>query len=381
MLKQGRRALVALLMMTAGVSPAFGAPAIESIAKQAVVADVETGTVLYSKNAFDKMFPASMTKMMTAHVLFDYLKQGKFKLDDTFPVSEDAWRMQGSKMFVHVGDRVKVEDLMRGIIIQSGNDACVVVADGIAGSEPAFAEIMNKYAKDLGMTSTHFKNSTGWPDEEHVTSPYDLYLLARDTIVNYPEFYPIYGELSYTYNNIKQPNRNLLLTRNIGVDGLKTGHTEISGYGITVSGVNKDDGRRVIVVVNGLSSEKERADEAERLLIYGYRNFENKTVFAAGQEVAKADVWFGSAAEVPLVAGKDIRLTLAKAGGDQFKFTVKYNGPVQAPIAKNQPLGELTITAAGGEKMVLPLVAGADVAGLSGPSRIIPALKYYLGGA
>lgn len=378
MFKTGRIALYAWLALGLS-SPAYSAPAIESVARQALVADVETGTVLYNKNAYDKMFPASMTKMMTAHVVFDYLKAGKFKKEDTFPVSEKAWRMQGSKMFVHVNDRVNIDDLLHGIVIQSGNDSCVVVAEGIAGSEEDFATIMNRYAAELGMKSTHFKNSTGWPDDEHVTSPYDLYLLARDTIVNFPEYYPLYGELSYTYNNIKQPNRNLLLTRNLGVDGLKTGHTEVSGYGITISGVNKDDGRRVIVVVNGLNSEAERATEAERLLIYGYRNFENKTIFAKGSEVAKADVWFGESDTVSLVPAKDARMTIAKSGQDNFKFTVKYKGPVAAPIAKDQPIGELIITADGRESQTIPLIAGEEVAKLSGMARIAPALKYYLG--
>lgn len=380
MFKQGRAAFYAMLLMGSVAMPAYGAPAIETTAKQAIVADVETGTVLYNKNGFEKMFPASMTKMMTAHVVFDYLKAGKFKPEDTFPVSEKAWRMQGSKMFVHVNDRVSIDDLLKGIVIQSGNDACLVVAEGISGSEEAFAALMNHYAKELGMEQTHFKNSTGWPDDEHVTSPYDLYLLARDTIVNFAEFYPLYAELSYTYNNIPQPNRNLLLTRGLGVDGLKTGHTEAAGYGITISGVNKDDGRRLIVVVNGLTSEKERATEAERLLIYGYRNFENKTVYAAGTEVTRADVWFGAAESVPLVAAKDVRLTLAKTGNEALKFTVKYNGPVQAPVTKGQEIGTLTVTADGREAQAIPLVAGEDVAALSGFGRIGPALQYYLGG-
>lgn len=350
----------------------------ETKAKQAIVVDVETNTVLLNKNAFEPMYPASMTKMMTAHVLFDYLKQGKLNKTDEFPVSEKAWRMGGSKMFVKVNTRVNLDDLLKGIVVQSGNDACLVVAEGIAGSEEQFAAIMNRYAEELGMKQTHFKNSTGWPDPEHVTSPYDLYLLARDTIVNYPDLYQYYGIREYTYNGIRQPNRNLLLDRGLGVDGLKTGHTEASGYGITISGVNADDGRRVIVVVNGLDSERDRANEAERLLIYGYRSFENKTVFAAGQQVAEADVWFGELTKVPLVAAQDLRMTLPKSGADNLKMSVKYTGPVPAPITKGQEIGTLTITMDGREPQAVPLVAGADVAELTGFSRIAPALRHYL---
>lgn len=380
MFRQGLKGFFVFLALTSvNVMPANAAPAFETIAQQALVADVETGTVLYNKNGYDKMYPASMTKMMTAHVIFDYLKEGKIKQDDTFPVSEHAWRMGGSKMFVHVGDNVSVRELLQGIVVQSGNDACLVVAEGISGSEAQFADLMNAYAKELGMTQTNFRNATGWPDEQHVTSPYDLYLLARDTIVNYPDFYPIYNERSFTYAGITQPNRNLLLNRNLGVDGLKTGHTEASGYGITISGVNAEDGRRVIVVVNGLNSEKERADEAERLLIYGYRSFENKTLFQNGAEVAKADVWFGQSDLVPLVVDKDFRMTVPKGTHDGFKFTVKYDGPVAAPITKGQAIGTLLIEAPEREPQEVPLVAGEAVDALSGTQRIIPALKHLLG--
>lgn len=374
------RAFYACLLSLLLVSgQATAAAPIETKAKQAVVADVETGAVLFSLNAYEPMFPASMTKMMTAHILFDYLKNGKLKMTDTFIVSENAWRMQGSKMFVHVGDAVPIEDLMRGIIIQSGNDACIVVAEGIAGSEEAFAAMMNAEAEKIGMKNSHFKNSTGMPDEEHIMSPYDLYLLARDTIRRYPDFYKYYAEKEFTYNEIKQPNRNLLLDRDIGVDGLKTGHTEASGFGITISGVNKEDGRRLVVVVNGLTSDKERADEAERLLIYGYRNFENRKVFAAGQEVAQGEVWFGQNPTVPLVAKQDVLLTLPKAGAKaNIKLTVKYNGPIASPVVKGTEVGTITVLAEGQEAQTVPLLAGADVGALKGAGRIVPAIRHYL---
>lgn len=359
-------------------SAALAAPGIETKAQQAIVVDVETDTVLFEKNAYEAMYPASMTKMMTAHVLFDYLKSGKLKLDDTFPVSETAWRKGGSKMFVGVNTRVSIEDLLKGIIIQSGNDACIVVAEGISGSEEQFAEVMNGYAEELGMEQSHFRNATGWPDEEHVTSPHDLYLLAKSTIVDHPEYYALYAQKEYTYSGIRQPNRNLLLNGGLGVDGLKTGHTEAAGYGITISGVNPEDGRRIIVVVNGLDSEKARADEAERLLIYAYRSFENKTVWEEGEEVTKADVWFGEQSTVPLVVADGVRLTLPKGDYDGIKLTVKYNGPIAAPVAKGQEAGQVIVHVPGREAQAIPLVTGADVDRLSAPARIAPALKHYL---
>lgn len=378
MIKRRLVAIAATWIVGVSQGVAYAAPAIETLAKQAIVVDIETDSVLLNKNGFEPMYPASMTKMMTAHVVFDYLKAGKLQKDDVFQVSEQAWRMGGSKMFVHVNDRVKVDDLLKGIVIQSGNDACVVVAEGISGSEEQFADLMNRYAKELGMTKTHFKNSTGWPDPEHVTSPYDLYLLAKDTIVNHPEYYPYYAMKEFTYSGINQPNRNLLLNRGLGVDGLKTGHTEEAGYGITISGVNPEDGRRIIVVINGMDSEKSRADEAERLLIYAYRNFENKTLWEEGQEVADADVWFGDTPAVPMVTAKKVRLLLPKNSQENIKITAKYNGPIAAPVTKGQEIGTLTVQVADRDPQVVPLLAGADVAKLTGVKRIAPALRYYM---
>lgn len=354
-------------------------PAIETKAKQAVVVDVETDTVLLSKDAFTPMYPASMTKIMTAHILFDHLKEGRLSPDDTFSVSEKAWRKGGSKMFVKVNTDVTVSDLLRGIIVQSGNDACIVVAEGISGTEEQFAELMNRKAKEMGMENTHFKNSTGWPDDEHVMSPHDLYLLANNTITNHPEYYPIYSEKSFTYSGITQPNRNLLLGEN-GVDGLKTGHTEAAGYGITISGVNEADGRRIIVVVNGLGSERERADEAEKLLQWAYRNFENKTLWQAGEKVATANVWFGTEREVPLVTAQTIRLNLPKGAKDSVELTATFMEPLPAPLEAGQEVGQLNVQVPGRELQSYPLLAGGGVEKLSGAARIAPALRYYIFG-
>lgn len=370
--------LCAFSAMAFQSSTILAAPAIETNAKQAVVADATTGTVIYAKNAYDPMFPASMTKMMTAHIIFEMLAKGKIKLEDTFPVSEAAWRMGGSKMFVHIDDHVSVHDLIRGIVIQSGNDACLVMAEGLAGSEAHFADLMNDAAKQIGMAQTHYKNSTGWPDPEHVTSPYDLFLLAKDTINKYPEYYKLYGEKDFTYNNIHQPNRNLLLNRNVGVDGLKTGHTEISGYGITVSGVNPKDGRRIIVVVNGLKSDIERANEAERLLLFAYHSFENRVLWKKGEEVAKANVWFGKSASVSLASTEDVLFTLPRGDKMPIKLTVTYKGPVPAPIKAGTPIANLEIIAGESKPRNVALVAAETVEKLSPAERIFPALQYYL---
>ncbi|MCH2546051.1 MAG: D-alanyl-D-alanine carboxypeptidase [Alphaproteobacteria bacterium] len=378
MKKQRLLAIFTILVAGAAHGTSYAAPAMQTKAEQAIVADVETNTVLLSKNAYEPMYPASMTKMMTAHVLFDYLKTGKLTKEDTFPVSEKAWRMGGSKMFVKVNTRVNVDDLLKGIVVQSGNDACLVVSEGISGSEEQFATVMNRYAKELGMKQTNFENSTGWPDENHVTSPYDLYLLAKDTIVNYPELYAYYAIKEFTYSGIRQPNRNLLLDRGIGVDGLKTGHTEASGFGITISGVNPEDGRRIIVVVNGLDSEKSRADESERLLLWAYRNFENATLWSANEKIAKADVWFGESSTVPLIVSEDVRMTVPKGDSDNIKMTVTYNGPVTAPVKKGQEIGTLTVKVADREPVTRALLAGADVEKLSGFKRLAPAIRYYM---
>jgi len=266
--------------------------AIESAARQIILLDDVTGTVMLDKASNETMFPASMSKLMTLYVLFERLADGEIALDDTFRVSEKAWRMGGSKMFVEVNSRVSVNDLLRGIIVQSGNDACVVVAEGLAGSEDEFASVMNQTAKKIGLTGSHFVNSTGWPHPEHVTTASDLATLSRLIIREFPQFYGIFSEKSFTFNGIKQGNRNPLLYKYSGADGLKTGHTEASGYGLVASA--KRDGRRLILVINGLTSVKERSAESERLLDYGFREFNNYKLFKAGDEIDTLSVWLGN---------------------------------------------------------------------------------------
>lgn len=369
----GLMAVAALLALPARAPAAF-----ETSAKHAYLMDMQTGAVLFEKLAAEPMAPASMTKMMTIYLLFERLKDGRLTLDTALPVSEAAWRMAGSKTFVHVGDRVRVEDLIRGIIVQSGNDACTTVAEAIAGNEAAFGEEMTKRAREIGMTGSRFKNSTGWPDPEHTTTARDLAVLAKRTILDFPQYYPYYAETEYTYNNIRQANRNPLLYKNIGADGLKTGHTEASGYGLT--GSAQRAGRRLVVVVNGLASEKDRAEESERLLEWGFTEYDNVTVFKAGETIENAEVWFGRDATVPLVVEQDVVVTLPKKSRAQLKAVVQYQGPVPAPIAKGAKIAKIVISAPGADPVDIPLAAGGDVAELGFFGRVNAALKNLVWG-
>lgn len=355
------KTLLAILLSVALLTqPAFAA--FETKAKQAVLVDVTHHVTLLDKDAQSKMFPSSMSKLMTLYMVFERLKQGALKLDDTFVVSEKAWRMQGSKMFVHVGDTVPVEALIRGISVQSGNDACVVVAEGIAGSEEAFAELMNKKAAEIGLKGSHFTNSTGWPDGNHYMTAMDLAILGQRLIEDFPDYYHYFAEPSFSYNNITQHNRNLLLNRGVGVDGLKTGHTEIAGYGITVSAKDEVSGRRVVLVVNGLTSEKERAEEAELIVRHAFRDYREAILVKSGTVVATADVWLGQKETVDLMPAEDVKLLIAQGEQEAATYALRYNGPVAAPVNANQPIGELVIRMAGRSEQVVPLFAKESVA-------------------
>ena len=261
-----------LALVAFGVLASQPARAYETSAGQAILVDANTGTVLFEKNADEITFPSSMTKLMTIYLVFAHLADGSLHLDDELPVSEKAWRMQGSKMFVEVGTSVRVEDLLRGVVVQSGNDATVVLAEGLAGSEEAFAVEMTEMAQELGMTNSVFRNASGWPDPDHVSSARDLAILAQRTIEDFPQYYHYYAEEVFVWHDIEQHNRNPLLYNTPGADGLKTGHTEAAGYGLTASA--ERDGRRLILVVNGLASTQERASEGQRLIEYGFREFE-----------------------------------------------------------------------------------------------------------
>jgi D-alanyl-D-alanine carboxypeptidase (penicillin-binding protein 5/6) len=351
----------------------------ETTARQAFVVDAKTGAVLLEKNADQPMPPSSMSKIMTVIMVFERLKAGTLNLTDEFPVSERAWRMGGSKMFVAVGSRVKLEDLLRGIIVQSGNDACVVVAEALAGNEEAFAEAMNKRARELGLTKSVFKNSSGWPHPEHVMTARELAVLSKYMVDNFADYYHYYSELNFTYNGIRQGNRNPLLYKNFGADGLKTGHTEEAGYGLTAT-VKRGD-RRIILVLNGLASMRIRASEAEGLVEWAFREFENYPLFKTGEAVQSAAVWLGNAPTVPLSSAQDIVVTLPRKIRKDMKVTAVYQEPIPAPVAKGTEVGKLVVTAPGIPTRELPLVAGDSVERLGAMRRIPAAVSYLIWGA
>ncbi len=348
--------IVLLAILIFAIPAAF---AIDFNAKQMILKDVTTGTVLLERDADVQMFPSSMSKLMTLYVLFEKLKAGGIALESTFAVSENAWRMQGSKMFVQVGTDVTVEDLIQGIIVQSGNDACIVVAETLGGSEAGFADMLNEAGKKMGLTGSHFTNSTGWPDDNHYTTAADLAILAEHLIHDFPEYYPYFLEKEFTYSGITQPNRNLLLARDLGVDGLKTGHTEIAGFGIVLS-ANKDN-RRLVLVVNGLSSMAERAKEGEMLLRHGFRDYEAIKLADPSQSVASVPVFYGAQDEVKLVPAMAAAITIPRGKRESLKFTLHHDDQVKAPIAKGTKLGTLDVQWDGKIRRSIELVAAESV--------------------
>jgi serine-type D-Ala-D-Ala carboxypeptidase (penicillin-binding protein 5/6) len=368
--------LLALLAFALGQHPAA---AFESTARAAILIDTRADQVLYARNADEPLPPASMSKLMTALMVFERLRAGSLSLDDAFPVSEKAWRKGGSKMFVEVGSRVRVEDLLRGIIVQSGNDACIVVAEALAGTEERFAELMTERGRELGLTASVFKNSSGWPDEGHVMSAADLARLAHLIVEEYPEYYHYYSELEFTYGGIRQQSRNPLLRSGIaGVDGLKTGHTTEAGYGLVASAIR--DGRRLVLVIAGLESANARAREAERLLEHGFRDFQSYRLFSRGETVDSADVWLGSAGRVALVPAEDVYVTLSREARSGLSVKLVYAGPVPAPIAQGAEIASLVIAAPGMPTRTIPLQAAeaVEAAGLFG--RVTSALGYLIWG-
>ncbi|MBC7952603.1 MAG: D-alanyl-D-alanine carboxypeptidase [Rhodospirillaceae bacterium] len=378
-----RPLMAAFALILMGTASAVRAESIETSAKQAILLDYKTGTVLLEKNADELMVPSSMSKLMTAYLVFEKLKEGSWKLSDQLPVSETVWKKHvksgGSLMFLPIGSTASVDDLIHGVIIQSGNDACSVLAEAYAGNEEAFAEEATRRARQLGMRNSTFKNASGWPEPEHLTTAHDLSILARRLISDFPEYFPIYSQREFMFNGIKQGNRNPLLYAVSGADGLKTGHTEAAGYGLV--GTVKRGDRRVIMVLNGMKSMKERAEESARLIEWAFREFENYSLFKAGDVVADADVWLGDALTVPLVAGDKLEATMPRKSRREMKVTAVYTGPIAAPIKKGQPVGKLVITAPGVSTVEMPLLAGADVNKLGFMGRMSAALKSILWGS
>ncbi len=345
-------------------------------APYAILIDAESGTVLFEKSADQLNPPASLAKLMTAELVFHTIREGKLKLDDEFVVSENAWRRGGapsggSAMFAAIHSRVRVDDLLKGVIVQSGNDACITLAEGIAGNEFAFADQMTQRARQIGLLRSTFTNSTGLHDAGLNVTVRELAILARHIIRTYPEFYGYYKEPEFTWNRIRQTNRNPLLTMNIGADGLKTGFTKEAGYGLVGSAVQNN--LRLIVVVNGLKTAKDRADEARKLLEWGFRGFETRPLFAEGQTVADIKVFGGEKGKVPLASHRPINLLVPRGVNERIMARVVYNGPVKAPVQQGQPIGNLRVYRA--DKVILetPLEAAESVGVGSLPQRAFDA--------
>lgn len=348
--------------------PAIGAEAY-------LLQDFHSGQVLAEKNIDERMEPASITKIMTAYAVFKEIQGGQLALDDMVRVSEKAWRTQGSRMFIEVGKQVSVEDLLQGLIVQSGNDASVALAEHVAGSEDAFAGLMNRYARELGMTGTNFVNSYGWPHEQHYTTARDIAILARHLIEEFPEYYHWYAQRQFTFNGITQHNRNRLLWRDASVDGLKTGHTDSAGYCLVTSAHR--EGMRLITVVLGTRSEEARAVASQSLLNYGFRFFETHKLYEAGNELTQARVWKGAMEQAPLGLGEDLFVTIPRGQYDRLDASMTLDSRILAPVQNGQTLGNVHVRL--GEHLVAerPLLALAGVEEGSIWQRLVDEARLY----
>lgn len=360
------------------------ANAFETKAKNAILMDYETGAYLFTKNHQDMIAPASMSKLMTVYVLLSKIKDGEVSLDDKYTVSENAWRKGGaasggSTMFLKIGQEVRVEDLLKGILIQSGNDACIVVAENLAGSEEEFASMMNETAEKIGLENAHFVNATGLPHPEHKISVEDLAILARHIIKEFPEFYHLFSEKEFTFNGIRQGNRNPLLYSLKGADGLKTGHTSEAGFCLTGTAVRND--RRLIEVMTGLESNKQRSEETESLMTWGFANFDNYKFFTKNQIMAEVPVWYGTSKSVAAVVPEEVIKTIKKSGKSKYGAKMIYDEPLKAPILQGDKIGELFITYNDEIVDKIPLVAKDNVAKIGPFSRFLENLKYFVFGA
>ncbi len=361
----------------AQTSPFSGVPSLETTAKQAIIMEAAGNTVLYEKNADEKMPTSSMSKVMTMILVFDAIRKGKLALDTQVTVSEAAWKQPGSRTFLKIGQRVGLEDLVRGVIVQSGNDAAVALAEAVAGSEGAFAGLMNEKAREMGLAGTRFMNATGLPDPDHYSTARDLAFLALSLIRDFPEFYHYYSEKEFLFNGIKQGNRNPLLYRDGGVDGVKTGHTEEAGYGLISSAFR--DGRRVIAVINGVASMQARADESAKLLDWAYREFGLYPLLKTETKLADAKVWLGESKNVAVGAAKNLDLAVPRMQREQVKIELFANAETEAPIQKGQGLGRIVVTAPGHKQIDVPLVALEDVKRLGFFAGLVARAKRLMG--
>jgi serine-type D-Ala-D-Ala carboxypeptidase (penicillin-binding protein 5/6) len=350
---------------------------VDTVAKWAFIQDFATGAVMLDKLADEPMPPSSMTKLMTMYLVYEQLKKGQIKLTDTVTVSARAAAMGGSRMFLDVGKPVAVEDLIRGVIVQSGNDAATVLAELVGGNQEHFVDLMNAKAKEIGLTHSTFRNPTGWPDPEQFMSCRDIATVARRTITDFPEYYKFESERSFKYNNIEQENRHPMVQAGTA-DGLKTGHTDAGGFGLVASSLR--DGRRLIMVLNGMTSMHERASESEKMMNWAFANFENVTLFSANDVIDNAPVWLGESKTVPLIGGRDLIVTLPKSWRQTASIKIGYDAPIKAPIARLQPLGVLMLRGQGVPSMDVNLVAGMDVPRLSLPMRSLAVVSHFVSG-
>ena len=350
--------------------------AIETKADSAIILDVNSNTILFEKNADARQGPASMSKLMLIYMVFERLQNKTLTIDQEFLVSKKAWKFGGSKMFVNIGEMVSVENLLKGIIVQSGNDACVVLAEGLSGTEENMVDEMNEKAVEIGLTNSNFQNVTGWPHEDHYMSLKDIAYLSKLIITNFFEYYYLFAINEFTYNNIKQFNRNKLISID-GFDGLKTGRTSQSGYGIVASA--KRENRRIISVVNGLNSEKERINETKKLVNWSFREFVNYDLYKSGDSIQFAKVWLGKESFVPLVLNEDLSVTIKKKNLDKFKIKLVYETPIVSPVKKGDKLAELQLIE-GDNVEIKNIYAGKDVDKVSRFYRSFSIINYLLFG-
>ena len=378
-----RSSLLLRVLPLLAVSAGASAETIETAAKQAIIIDYNTGSTLLEKNADELMTPSSMSKLMTVYLVFDALKQGRIKFSDTMPVTETAWKRHyktdESLMFLPIYSNPTVEELLKGVIIQSGNDACSVLAEGLAGSEEAFAEQETKKGREIGLLHSTFRNASGVPAPDHKMTARDLSVLATRLITDFPDFYPIFSEKTFTYNGIKQDNRNPLIWGEIpGADGLKTGHTEEAGYG-EVGSVQRD-GRRIVLVLNGLNSIKQRAEESQKLAEWAFREFDDYHVFKAGEVLGEVPVTDGVALTVPMMTEKAVDLTLQRIAHNDMKTNVTHLEAVTAPIKKGQEVGKAIISVPGRPDQIVSLVAVNDVEPLGFMGKLRRRFSHLIGG-
>ena len=356
----------------------LNAHSIDTKAEQAVIIDYDTNEVLFEKNSNQKIIPASMTKIMTIYVAFDRIKNSDLAITNKCRISPKAYKMGGSRTFLEIDDQVTVDDLLKGIIIQSGNDASVALAECLAGTEEDFAKLMNFYAERIGMKNTNFVNSSGWPEDDHYSTVLDLALLSNSLISEFPDLYLYFSDKEFTYNEIKQPNRNKLLSSVQGADGLKTGFTKASGWGIAATA--KRDSRRITVVINGTNSTRSRMNESSNLINWAFTQTNQKKLVSQDQIIVQADVWLGNKPRVNLVSSKKIISTLSFDQLQLIKSSIEYKKPIEAPILKGNTYGKLVIEIQGKPNIEVDLVAEEDVGIVNPLLKIFAAIKYLIFG-